>query len=93
MNLSTNTSYSSTASTLQLAPTNSEPSNIIECSVTVTDSNSGSDSDSTSVTVENTLPYFTSNASITASTGTAVGDILTCSATGTDDDDGALTTV
>ena len=92
VNLSTNTTYPSTASTLQLTPTNSEPSNIIECSVTVTDSNGGSDNDSASVTVENTLPYFTANATIASSSNT-VGDVLICSAAGMDQDDGSLTPV
>ena len=89
--LSTNTSYSSTLNTLQLDPSNSEPSNIIQCEVTVSDLDGGSDSGSISVTVENTAPSFSSGATITPSSSITTGMTLTCSAVATDDYDGVIT--
>lgn len=89
-NLSTNTQFASTASTLQMTPSTVGPNDVVECSVTVTDTSNGSDTLSNTETVGNTDPTFLTPATITT-TGNLVGDTWTCYANGTDQDDGALT--
>ena len=88
-NLSTNTQFASTASTLQLTPSIVSPTDAVECSVTVTDTSNGSATLAASETVLNTDPTFITPATVTTS-GTQVGDTWTCYAAGTDQDDGAL---
>ena len=89
-NLSTNTQFASTASTLQLNPTTVSPTDVVECSVTVTDTSNGSATLTASETILNTDPTFITPATVTTS-GTQVGDTWTCYAAGTDQDDGTLT--
>ena len=89
-NLSTNTQFASTASTLQLTPSIVGPTDVVECSVTVTDTSNGSATLAASDTVGNTDPTFIISSTITT-TGTQVGDTWTCFASGTDQDDGART--
>lgn len=91
-NLSTNTQFASTASTLQLTPSTVGPNEVVECSVTVTDTSNGTDAMINSEAVGNTDPTFLTPATITTS-GTQVGDTWTCFASGTDQDDGAITPI
>ena len=89
-NLSTNTQFSSTASILQLTPSTVGPTDIVECSVTVTDTSNGSATLAATETIGNTDPIFIIPSTI-STTGTQVGDTWTCFASGTDQDDGART--
>ena len=89
-NLSTNTQFASTASTLQLTPSIVSPTDVVECSVTVTDTSNGSATLAASETVLNTDPTFITPATVSTN-GTQVGDTWTCYAAGTDQDDGTLT--
>ena len=89
-NLSTNTQFASTASTLQLTPSIVSPTDVVECLVTVTDTSNGSATLAASETVLNTDPTFITPATVSTN-GTQVGDTWTCYAAGTDQDDGTLT--
>ena len=88
-NDSTGNTLPSTTDTLQLTPSLVSPNDIVSCTITLNDSQDDSNTITETVTVTNTPPTFANNASI-ASTGTQVGDTWTCTASGTDQDDGSI---
>ena len=81
----------STDSILQLDPTTNNPDDIFTCTVTVTDTHNGTASSSEQIIITNSTPYFSQQAMlISGATSTYIGDVLTCSATAFDLDDGIL---
>jgi hypothetical protein len=92
--ITTGTSYSAsssstTSSSLDLSILSVLANEEIQCTITATDSLGLTDSSSVSVTIINTAPEFSVNATITPSP-VYTGDTLTCSATVSDPDDGPL---
>lgn len=83
-----NGSVLGTDATLQLDPSTTSPDDVLTCTVTVEDANGASDMASTSITVINTDPVVDTAAVITGDT--YVGANLTCVATFSDLNDGAL---
>ena len=86
---STQSTTLGTSSTLTLTSSISQPTETIVCTVTATDDQSDTATSTSSVTVDNTEPSFTNDASISPTTA-KVGDTLTCSAAATDQDEGTL---
>lgn len=77
-------------SRLSLTPSNSQPSDIIMCTATVTDSNSATGSDTATIQVENTDPVVST---VTIGPSTGYNDsTLTCTVVASDDDNQSLTT-
>ena len=76
---------------LDLTPSMVSPSDTVTCTATATDSSGGTASNSAAVTVENTDPVFTADASITPDTGVITDTDLSCSAIANDIDDGTVT--
>ena len=60
------------------------------CTATATDSYGGSDSESTSILVDPTIPEFSTEASISPSSGVTTGSSLSCSGVAIDPDGGTV---
>jgi hypothetical protein len=95
-NQTTGVSYTATTvgtqdATLDLSTTSASANDVLQCVAMASDANGGSTSDVATVTVINTAPVFSVGATITPSTGVYNGTNLTCTATATDVDDGAIT--
>jgi formylglycine-generating enzyme required for sulfatase activity len=94
-NLTTGDTYPSTTTsdlnaTLDTSTISVQSDDIIECTVSITDEFGGLNGDSLSITMLNSGPIFTSEASISPNTSAKTGAELTCSAEGSDPNDGVL---
>lgn len=95
-NLTNNTTYATTTTTstsdsFDLSAVSTQMGDMIECNVTATDSNGGINTLAQTVEIRNSTPMFDQGAAIFPSTNVVTNTLLTCSATVTDPDDGAIT--
>ncbi|MEC7987126.1 MAG: hypothetical protein VX278_18300, partial [Myxococcota bacterium] len=87
----TSTSTTADSASLDLSTTSVSPDDEVGCVVTASDTDGGSASDSATVVVDNSPPQFDVEASIDISPDVYVNDVLTCSASASDRNDGAVT--